>query len=150
MVGRFTHMRAALAVAAAALVLAVLVLVLLLEGALAVLVLVLLLEGAMAVLALQMSYLRCRIMFNQPVLVAVTQLISGYRHLRLFPSNPQSFPLRLPGFLVVALWVNICAILLSENRYIRQGPLAHLVEQETFNLKVPGSSPGRPTDTNPA
>ena len=26
------------------------------------------------------------------------------------------------------------------------GPLAHRVEQETFNLKVPGSSPGRPTE----
>ncbi len=26
------------------------------------------------------------------------------------------------------------------------GPLAHLVEQGTFNPKVPGSSPGRPTD----
>ena len=25
------------------------------------------------------------------------------------------------------------------------GPLAHLVEQGTFNPKVPGSSPGRPT-----
>ena len=26
-----------------------------------------------------------------------------------------------------------------------QGPLAHRVEQGTFNPKVPGSSPGRPT-----
>ncbi len=30
-------------------------------------------------------------------------------------------------------------------KYFREGPLAHLVEQGTFNPKVPGSSPGRPT-----
>jgi hypothetical protein len=28
---------------------------------------------------------------------------------------------------------------------IALGPLAHPEEQETFNLKVPGSRPGRPT-----
>ena len=28
------------------------------------------------------------------------------------------------------------------------GPLAHRVEQWTFNPKVPGSSPGRPTRTD--
>ena len=29
----------------------------------------------------------------------------------------------------------------------REGPLAHQVEQGTFNPKVPGSSPGRPTSS---
>ena len=28
-----------------------------------------------------------------------------------------------------------------------EGPLAHRVEQGTFNPKVPGSSPGRPTSS---
>ena len=37
----------------------------------------------------------------------------------------------------------------ASRRYasIIPGPLAHRVEQGTFNPKVPGSSPGRPTDT---
>jgi hypothetical protein len=38
------------------------------------------------------------------------------------------------------------AILANE---IRAGPLAHQVEQGTFNPKVPGSSPGRPTRESP-
>ena len=29
----------------------------------------------------------------------------------------------------------------------QKGPLAHRVEQGTFNPKVPGSSPGRPTSS---
>ena len=33
------------------------------------------------------------------------------------------------------------------SKYVREGPLAHLVEQGTFNPKVPGSSPGRPTSS---
>ena len=30
-------------------------------------------------------------------------------------------------------------------KWLSEGPLAHQVEQGTFNPKVPGSSPGRPT-----
>ncbi len=32
-------------------------------------------------------------------------------------------------------------------RQLLEGPLAHRVEQGTFNPKVPGSSPGRPTSS---
>ncbi len=35
--------------------------------------------------------------------------------------------------------------LVQAHRYDGGGPLAHRVEQGTFNPKVPGSSPGRPT-----
>ena len=35
--------------------------------------------------------------------------------------------------------------LAQDRRYDDGGPLAHRVEQGTFNPKVPGSSPGRPT-----
>ena len=34
---------------------------------------------------------------------------------------------------------------MENRRYADGGPLAHRVEQGTFNPKVPGSSPGRPT-----
>ena len=53
------------------------------------------------------------------------------------PRRPRSSPLhRRPG--------------LKRRRRCQNGggPLAHRVEQETFNLKVPGSSPGRPTGRN--
>ena len=35
--------------------------------------------------------------------------------------------------------------LVRDRRYDDGGPLAHRVEQGTFNPKVPGSRPGRPT-----
>ncbi len=35
--------------------------------------------------------------------------------------------------------------LARQHRYDDGGPLAHRVEQGTFNPKVPGSRPGRPT-----
>ena len=37
------------------------------------------------------------------------------------------------------------AVLWSGRATSHRGPLAHPEEQETFNLKVPGSRPGRPT-----
>ena len=38
-----------------------------------------------------------------------------------------------------------CRCSLKNTKCFREGPLAHRVEQGTFNPKVPGSSPGRPT-----
>ena len=55
----------------------------------------------------------------------------------------------LPNLQADSLLRTIMASLSSESlashEYAPPGPLAHRVEQETFNLKVPGSSPGRPT-----
>ena len=40
-----------------------------------------------------------------------------------------------------------CRCSLKNTKCFREGPLAHRVEQGTFNPKVPGSSPGRPTSS---